>query len=214
MRTFIVANDAPSAKRFIRGTGLLHWLAGCPRLDLRNQSYNFATCLLTGVCPSDGRRNFQYGEPGIPHVDVNECLRVYPPYLSNSTLEGVVNVETPMHSAVFHHWKEMVVLLIKYGGETEKVGVRSGMTPYGLAKALGTAETTAVMERYDGSQEQGSVAARFDWWEGPDALIHWDTGRALHQVFLHGLNNWYLENVVQAVGPVAGGHGGSGEAGV
>jgi hypothetical protein len=162
--------NSPTAKAMTKGSGLLHYLVYCPRLELREQAFKFAQKLLQGDTSMEtaaDRQTDSYGVRLSPFVNVNEDLSVSDLKSWNTDREMpdmISRMETPLHMAVSVHSKKMVWLLLQYGADPEKVG-RSGLTPYGLAKRLVEWEKiVAIIEKYQGKGLMQGNCLSWSWW--------------------------------------------------
>ena len=166
-------NGAGSVQQITSGTGLLHWLVHCQRHELREEARDYASYLLDGLLNGDDRST--------PMVDVNECfdLRQASHQPLNDHELGVVNIETPLHGAVFFGWEDMIKLLLQHDADVQKRGDRSGLTPYGLATKLDGLENVCIFIKDDKTRtdlDRGDTEGHFDWWNGDQASLGWAGG--------------------------------------
>lgn len=139
-----------------RGTGLLHWLVHCQRVELRDKAFDVAEFLISDS--HDGETKCT------TIVNVNECfdIRQAEHQVAESQELGVVNIETPLHGAVFFGWGEMVMLLLHHSADVEKRGHRSGLTPYGLATKLDGLEDICIAIEDDKARTDRDGATLWD----------------------------------------------------
>jgi hypothetical protein len=159
-----------SIKTLTRGSGLLHYLAYCPRHRFQNQAFEFARKLLQGRLQTNS--DITQVDPG--SVLLNPCLNINedidPAKLRYGNPESVCeeliqSMETPLHMAVNARNRNMVWLLLQYGADAEKLGARSMLTPYGLAKRLqGWENIVAVIEKYQGKGLMQGNCLSWSWW--------------------------------------------------
>jgi hypothetical protein len=179
-------NHCSSVKPYTRGTGLLHWLASCPRHDLRDEALGYADKLtkdtsIAGDYHPDAGVNelfdldhrkfgvFKYG-------DVNKRTRVR-------------STTTPLHTAILYNNREMVKLLLRRGADPEKVD-GSGLTAYGLFRQLYPNDKYFdIMEGGRGVDlKEGEVPKYFDWYDEDDAKRQWVAGLEEHMEYLQWLD--------------------------
>jgi hypothetical protein len=179
-------NRTYSVKPYTRGTGLLHWLASCPRHDLRYRAVEYADKLT-----KDGRVGFSNLNDWHPKVSVNEQLspndlRFRPFFDEDSANQArALSATTPLHAAVLYNNLDMIKLLLRRGADPEKVD-GSGLTPYGLYRQL--YPDYYYFDEVEGgtpvSLEEGIVPEYFDWYNAKDAKKAWVAGLQEHMAYL------------------------------
>jgi hypothetical protein len=197
-----ISRNPTATKAITKGTGLLHYLVYCPRLQLREQAFEFAQKLLEGDTSMETAADRQTDSHGVslsPFVNVNDELRASDLKFGNpdrAAPDLILGMETPLHMAVSVHSKKMVWLLLQYGADPEKVG-RSGLTPYGLAKKLVGWETMVdIIEENQGKGLKEGSCVFWDWWKGKDASVDWAQGSRLQRAYIDRMEEeWEHDNM-------------------